>query len=66
MVKFDGGRGCIICNKCRVVIRTNIFMAMAEKDIERYSKKRCYCGECIQNRIKNCEERKYGKKTNNI
>ena len=51
MLKFDGGRGCIICNKCRRTIRENVFNLMTKEHIERNSRKKHYCGLCKMKRL---------------
>ena len=57
MYKFNNGRGAIICDKCRVVIKDGTWM-MTKEAIKRYSTKKTYCSECVQDRIKQCEKEK--------
>ena len=52
MLKFNGGRGAIICNKCRIVVKDDLSM-MTKEVWEKNLVKRHYCGYCIQERIDN-------------
>ena len=57
MVKFNNGRGAIVCNKCRIIINDNLSM-MTKEAFDKHSVRRHYCGECIQKRIsKYCREK---------
>ena len=50
MLKFNNGKGVIVCNKCKTIIVNNCTL-MTKKAWKRHSVKRHYCGYCIQVRI---------------
>ncbi len=50
MLKFNNGKGAIVCNKCGTTIVDDCSL-MSKKAWKRNSVKRHYCGHCIQVRI---------------
>ena len=56
MLKFNNGRGAIICDKCNYMIVDDCSM-MTRKVFIKQSKKKRYCGECIRKRLKRDNEK---------
>ena len=47
-IKFDGIH--LICDKCENLIRLSNYW-MPKKSIEKYKRKKIFCGRCIQKRL---------------
>ena len=46
--RFNGGRGALLCNKCKVIIREPLDPHGVPKS---RLKKRVYCAQCIKERL---------------
>ena len=51
MLKFNGGKGAIICDRCRIII-TDDCSNMSKKAFDINVKKKRFCITCIEKRFK--------------